>query len=174
MRRSLVSTRVDPPPEAAPEPLQSADLSMTRIGFLLYDVYIRWQAQFDAHVEPLATLSQTNWWVMINLTRKPQDGLSQVGLARSLNVSKVAISKAVDRLETMNLVRRTSHPTDRRRNRVQLTVDGAKLVKRMQTVTDRVNERIGEGIPESRYPELWNLLSILQRNLKSMADDLRD
>lgn len=51
------------------------------------------------------------------------------GLAAELNVSKPAITRALDRLGELDLARRKLDPMDRRRVLVQRTVKGAALLR---------------------------------------------
>lgn len=51
------------------------------------------------------------------------------GLAQELNISKPAITRALDRLEELDYVRRKTDPTDRRSILVQRTVRGAAFLR---------------------------------------------
>ena len=51
------------------------------------------------------------------------------GLAAKLNVSKPAITRALDRLSEFDLVRRRTDPLDRRSVLVQRTVSGTALLR---------------------------------------------
>ena len=60
-------------------------------------------------------------------------GKDQVGkLARSANVAQPAMSKIVDRLISLDLVRRDPHPTDRRQIKLSLTPKGAGMTRRVR------------------------------------------
>jgi len=56
------------------------------------------------------------------------------GLAKDLNVSKPAITRALDRLGEFDLVKRRTDPRDRRSVLVQRTVKGAALLREMRTI----------------------------------------
>lgn len=56
------------------------------------------------------------------------------GLAASLNVSKPAITRALDRLGELDFARRKTDPQDRRSVLVQRTVKGAALLREMRTI----------------------------------------
>lgn len=53
------------------------------------------------------------------------------GLAWELNVSKPAITRAIDKLEYRGLARRRTDPTDRRSVLVTVTDEGRGLARRM-------------------------------------------
>lgn len=56
------------------------------------------------------------------------------GLAAALNVSKPAITRALDRLGELDLARRKTDPADRRSVLVQRTVKGAAFLREIRTV----------------------------------------
>jgi DNA-binding MarR family transcriptional regulator len=56
------------------------------------------------------------------------------GLAAGLNVSKPAITRALDRLGELDLARRKTDPTDRRSVLVQRTVKGAAFLREIRNV----------------------------------------
>jgi DNA-binding MarR family transcriptional regulator len=60
-------------------------------------------------------------------------GKDQVGkLARSARVAQPAMSKIVDRLIALGLVRRNPHPTDRRQIKLSLTAKGSAMTQRVR------------------------------------------
>ena len=56
------------------------------------------------------------------------------GLAKDLNVSKPAITRALDRLGEFEFARRQTDPRDRRSVLVQRTVKGSALLREMRTI----------------------------------------
>ena len=68
------------------------------------------------------------------------------GLAKDLNVSKPAITRALDRLGELDLARRKTDPKDRRSVLVQRTVKGAALLREMHTI-------MGEAAMTATAPE---------------------
>ncbi len=68
------------------------------------------------------------------LTCYLQDGAHTVrGLAAELNVSKPAITRALDRLSELELARRKVDPTDRRSVLVQRTLKGAAFLRDLRS-----------------------------------------
>ena len=51
------------------------------------------------------------------------------GLAENLNISKPAVTRAIDRLSTLEMVRRKSDENDRRSVLVQRTVKGSVFLR---------------------------------------------
>ena len=69
------------------------------------------------------------------LTCYLEDGAHTVrGLASDLNVSKPAITRALDRLGELDLARRKIDPADRRSVLVQRTLKGAAFLRDMRSI----------------------------------------
>lgn len=94
-----------------------------------------------------------------HLLMEPQ--LSQTELAQRLGITSGASTALIDRLERARMVRRTPHPGDRRRLRIELTDLGVKL---MDVSRDGL-VRIFEGRTEDQ-------LNRLATDLESMAASL--
>ena len=82
------------------------------------------------------------------LTCYLQEGAHTVrGLAAELNVSKPAITRALDRLGELDLARRKVDPLDRRSVLVQRTLRGASFLREMRSV---MNEAAGVKAPKAK------------------------
>lgn len=64
------------------------------------------------------------------------------GLANQLNVSKPAITRALDRLSDLDLARRKVDPSDRRSVLVQRTTKGSSFLREIRAV---MNELVANG-----------------------------
>ena len=74
------------------------------------------------------------------LTCYLQEGAHTVrGLAAELNVSKPAITRALDRLGELDLARRKVDPLDRRSVLVQRTLKGAAFLRDMRSIMAEAN-----------------------------------
>ena len=67
------------------------------------------------------------------------------GLAAMLNVSKPAITRALDRLGELDLTRRKTDPQDRRSVLVQRTTKGSSLLRELSSI-------MGEASQDLRHP----------------------
>ncbi|HWA80416.1 MAG TPA: MarR family transcriptional regulator [Acetobacteraceae bacterium] len=75
------------------------------------------------------------------LTCYLQDGAHTVrGLAADLDVSKPAITRALDRLGELDLARRKVDPSDRRSVIVQRTLKGAAFLRDLRAVMSEANQ----------------------------------
>jgi DNA-binding MarR family transcriptional regulator len=66
------------------------------------------------------------------------------GLAARLDVSKPAITRALDRLSEFDLVRRKTDPLDRRSVLVQRTVAGNGFIRDLKTILANAGKEVGK------------------------------
>lgn len=69
------------------------------------------------------------------------------GLAAELNVSKPAITRALDRLGELDLARRKVDPMDRRSVLVQRTLKGAAFLRDMRNIMAQAEQQARENPP---------------------------
>ena|SRR5665213_1487782 len=74
------------------------------------------------------------------------------GLAADLNVSKPAITRALDRLGELDLARRKVDPADRRSVLVQRTVKGAAFLRDLRTVLSEAAAAARKGQTTTQEP----------------------
>jgi DNA-binding MarR family transcriptional regulator len=80
------------------------------------------------------------------LTCYLQDGAHTVrGLAADLNVSKPAITRALDRLGELDLARRKVDPMDRRSVLVQRTLKGAAFLRDLRSIMSEATSTSRKG-----------------------------
>jgi DNA-binding MarR family transcriptional regulator len=72
------------------------------------------------------------------------------GLAAKLDVSKPAITRALDRLSEFDLVRRKTDPLDRRSVLVQRTVAGNGFMRDLKTILTNAGKGVGEAPTRGR------------------------
>ena len=87
------------------------------------------------------------------LTCYLQDGPHTVrGLAAELNVSKPAITRALDRLGELDLARRKVDPLDRRSVLVQRTMKGAAFLRDLRTILNEASSVARKPVTEVATP----------------------
>jgi DNA-binding MarR family transcriptional regulator len=104
------------------------------------------------------------WSVLYHLWK--QDGLSQQELCNATFRDKPSITRLVDNLEKLKLVKRVSSKEDRRMNLIYLT----ETAKRMQDPTmDLANQTLNEALVNVQQADIELCKSVLQQvydNLK--------
>jgi len=95
-------------------------------------------ARVERVLHPYAvTFARYEVLMLLYFSRRGSLPMSIIG--SRLQVHQTSVTNAVDRLETAKLVRRRSHPTDRRATLVELTAAGRKLAMK---ATQALNEEV--------------------------------
>jgi len=104
------------------------------------------------------------WSVLYHLWKN--EGQSQQQLCNATFRDKPSITRLVDNLEKLNLVKRVASDTDRRINLIYLTKQGQKLEEQtMQLADETLNEAL-EKVPPSKIDVCKEVLQIVYDNLK--------
>lgn len=158
-----------PSPSAGPAEASASD-SEVRIqtGFLLHEVSVMRQALFERYIRPFVGVTSAQAWILIDLTRHKDQGMTQVQLARLRKIGKVALGQMIDKLEQGGFVERKTDASDRRNKKIYLTAKGRDLNRRMYTVAVELTAKLAQGISQERQQELRDTLAIMKRNLSAM------
>jgi DNA-binding MarR family transcriptional regulator len=138
-----------------------------RAGFLIHDASRLRRTVYDQRLKPHG-ITRSQWWVLSNLDRGYANGLSQIELARLLDVGKVTLGGLVSRLEKNGLVSRVADTEDRRSKRVRLSAKGRALLDRLEVIALEVNRQIMDTISADEERQLIETLTKMKRNLKAM------
>lgn len=104
------------------------------------------------------------WSVLYHLWK--QDGISQQELCNATFRDKPSITRLVDNLEKLQLVKRVSSDADRRMNLIFLTRQAQKLQEQsMELAEETLNEAL-QGVPPERIEICKEVLQIVYDNLK--------
>jgi DNA-binding MarR family transcriptional regulator len=108
-------------------------------------------------------LTIEQWSVLYHLWK--EDGISQQELCRSTFRDKPSITRLLDNLEKLRLVKRSPSRNDRRMNMILLTDEAKKLQEQtMELANETLNEAL-EGVPEDRIGICKEVLQIVYDNL---------
>jgi DNA-binding MarR family transcriptional regulator len=120
----------------------------------------RLQKKFNSS-EVNLTIEQ--WSVLYHLWK--QDGASQQELCNATFRDKPSITRLVDNLEKLNLVKRVSDDKDRRINKIFLTRQAQKLQEEtMQLAEETLNEAL-QGVPAAHIDICKAVLQTVYDNL---------
>lgn len=109
-------------------------------------------------------LTIEQWSVLYHLWK--EDGKSQQDLCNATFRDKPSITRLVDNLEKLKLVKRVASKDDRRMNLIILTNDAKKLHDQaMDLAAETLNEAL-EGVPAERIDVCKEVLQLVYDNLK--------
>src|SRR5688572_18130435 len=108
-------------------------------------------------------LTIEQWSVLYHLWK--EDGKSQQDLCNATFRDKPSITRLIDNLEKLNLVKRVSDDKDRRINKVFLSKQAQKLQEdTMQLAEETLNEAL-EGVPADQVEMCKAVLQMVYDNL---------
>ncbi|HEY8398540.1 MAG TPA: MarR family winged helix-turn-helix transcriptional regulator [Flavihumibacter sp.] len=109
-------------------------------------------------------LTIEQWSVLYHLWKK--DGISQQELCNATFRDKPSITRLVDNLEKLKLVKRVSSKEDRRINMIYLTPEARKMQDQsMELAEETLNEAL-VGVPADQIEICKAVLQIVYDNLK--------
>jgi DNA-binding MarR family transcriptional regulator len=161
------TTRAKKEVAAKREPIANKRESSLHHGFLIHDVSRLRRTVFDQRVKPIG-LTRSQAWVLTNLSRHDDDALTQIELARLLDVGKVTLGGLIDRLEENGFVVRRPDPDDRRSKRISVSAKGKALVAEMEQIALEVNEACMAGVSAQQQRVLVDVLRTMKSNLISL------
>jgi len=110
-------------------------------------------------------LTIEQWSVLYHLWK--EDGMSQQELCSATFRDKPSITRLVDNLEKLNLVKRTSHEKDKRINKIFLTKQAQKLQEQtMELAENTLNEAL-DGVSLEHVEISKQVLQRVYENLSS-------
>jgi MarR family transcriptional regulator for hemolysin len=152
---------------AAATPKGAAAGIPLRSGFLIHDVSRLRRTAYDQRLKPF-NITRAQWWVLANLSRRNCDGISQIELARLLDVGKVTLGGLIDRLEESGFVIRVPDKQDRRSKRIMRSPEGKALCDRMEVFAQAVSTEIMSGISDEEHRLFIDVLTKMKQNLIKM------
>lgn len=132
------------------------------LGFLLGDITRLLRERFNARAASAGlTLAQAR--ALVYLAR--HEGISQVALARMIEVTPITLLRQVDRLSDAGLLERRANPADRRAQKLYLTDAGRSLLKRLAVIAGTITETAVTGLTPEDRDQLYALLERVKGNL---------
>ena len=118
------------------EASRSMEADSSTLGFVLHDVAPLLRKRFEQNARS-SGLTSSQWQVLAYLAQN--EGIHQGGLAELLDVEPITLSRIVDKLETLGLIVRHPHPSDRRIWLLRLTTARPKLTQVRKFVPGKNN-----------------------------------
>jgi DNA-binding MarR family transcriptional regulator len=142
------------------------DDRLTTAG-LFFEAYSGLAAALEEALEAECGLSRQRFEILLRLARSPHHRLRMCDLAAQTGLSPSGLTRAIDRLESVALVRRTSCPSDRRVSYAELTPAG---LDRIETAAD---VHLGH-LDRNLFAHLTAAeVSQLERITRKLRDELR-
>lgn len=134
------------------------------LGFLLHDVARLLRKRFEQNARG-SGLTRSQWQVLAYLERN--EGIQQGALADLLELEPITLGRIVDKLQTLGLVERMPHASDRRIWLLRLTQQAKPKLDDLRQLGERTRAEALQNISETDRERLLKLLTTLKSNLAS-------
>jgi MarR family transcriptional regulator for hemolysin len=137
------------------------------LGFLLHDVARLLKRRFERNARGTG-LTRSQWQVLAHLAQN--EGIHQGRLAELLDVEAITLGRIVDKLETLGLIERRPHPSDRRIWLLHLTAAARPQLTQLRELGNITRREALAGICEADRDRLLKTLQTLKANLSDACD----
>jgi len=138
------------------------EANSSNLGFLLHDVARLLRKRFEQHTRG-SGLTRSQWQVLAYLARC--EGINQGGLAELLDIKPITLARIIDKLESLGLVERRAHPSDKRIWLLHLTPAAHPKMTQLRKLGDLTRKEALTQVSESDQQDLSRILQVLKTNL---------
>ena len=137
------------------------------LGFLLHDVARLLKKRLEQRSRGTG-LTRSQWQILAYLAQN--EGINQKRLAELLDIGPITVGRIVDKLETLRLIKRNPHPTDRRRWLLHLMPAARSRLEQAGEYGDVTRSEALAGVSEQDRQHLLKTLQALKENLTQACD----
>lgn len=109
--------------------------------------------------------------LLMEIARNPN--VSQIELAKVLDVSPATIAVSLKKLEKGGYIKREIDPDDQRINNILLTKLGDQVVEQSKQIFTSVDEKVFQGLNEAEKEFLYSILQKLDQNLVALEEKIK-
>jgi DNA-binding MarR family transcriptional regulator len=137
------------------------------LAFLLHDVARLLKKRLEQNSRG-SGLTRSQWQILAYLAQN--EGINQKGLAELLEIEPITLGRIVDKLETLGLIERHPHSTDRRTWLLHLVEAARPKLEQIRELGDVTHEEALAGVSEDDRQHLLKTLQALKENLTQASD----
>ncbi|HEX7859067.1 MAG TPA: MarR family transcriptional regulator [Verrucomicrobiae bacterium] len=109
--------------------------------------------------------------VLRTLVEAESKGLSQREIAETISSDPNTIASLLERMESNELVERTTHESDRRAHRIRLLPQGRKTFKAVRAIALELQTEILSALPEMQREEFLKNLALVAEACNQAAEN---
>jgi MarR family transcriptional regulator for hemolysin len=143
------------------------EVSSPALEFLLHEVARLLRKRFEQHARG-AGLTRSQWQVLTYLAQN--EGINQAGLAELIEIEPITLGRIADKLETLMLIKRKPHPTDRRRRLLHLMPAARSRLEQAGEYGDVTHREALAGVSEADRQRLLKTLEAMKANLTEACE----
>ena len=136
------------------------------IGSMMREVIRLLKTRISEEADIKLTMEQIGLMFAIYNTK---EDVIQQDLACSMGKDKSAILRTLDTIETMELVKRVSDTTDRRKKYLILTKKGETVIEQCLEIELELTTRLQEGLSKEEMTTFYKVVNHIKTNAKTMG-----
>jgi DNA-binding MarR family transcriptional regulator len=152
------------------DPARRPSAKQFRFGYLIHDVSRLRRIVMDDIMRPYG-ITRSQWSMLSALSRSGNSGMTQVDLARLLEIGKVTVGGLLERLESTGHIERRADSSDARARRVFITDQGYETIRLMISVASKADKRIMKGLDAAEAKLAEKVLFRIKLNLKDIHQE---
>ena len=137
------------------------------LAFLLHDVARLLKKRLEQNSGG-SGLTRSQWQILAYLAQN--EGINQKGLAELLEIEPITLGRIVDKLETLGLIERNPHPTDRRTWLLHLVEAARFKLIQIREFGDITHREALAGVSEDEGQCLLRTLEAMKANLTEACE----
>ena len=137
------------------------------LAFLLHDVARLLKKRLEQNSRG-SGLTRSQWQILAYLAQN--EGINQKGLAELLEIEPITLGRIVDKLETLGLIERHPHPTDRRTWLLRLVEAARPKLEQVRELGDVIHKEALAGVSEDDGQRLLQTLEAMKANLTEACE----
>jgi MarR family transcriptional regulator, transcriptional regulator for hemolysin len=131
-------------------------------AFLLHDVARLLKQRLEQNSRGSA-ITRSQWHVPAYLAQNER--INQARLTELIEIEPITLGRILDKLETLMLIKRNAHPTDRRRWLLHLMPAASSRLEQVGEYGDATRSEALAGVSEADRQHLLKTLQALKENL---------
>ena len=136
------------------------------IGSMMREVIRLLKTRISEEADIKLTMEQIGLMFAIYSTK---EDVIQQDLACSMGKDKSAILRTLDTIETMELVKRVSDTTDRRKKYLILTKKGETVIEQCLEIELELTTKLQEGLSNEEITTFYKVVNHIKTNAKTMG-----
>ena len=137
------------------------------LAFLLHDVARLLKKRLEQNSGG-SGLTRSQWQILAYLAQN--EGINQKGLAELLEIEPITLGRIVDKLETLGLIERNPHPSDRRTWLLHLVEAAHPKLEQIRELGDVTHREALAGVSEDEGQCLLRTLEAMKANLTEACE----
>lgn len=132
------------------------------LGFLLTTCANLLRKRFEQNSQG-SGLTLAQWKVLVTVSKN--EGTNQARLAELLDIEPITIARSLDKLQSLKLVERRPHPTDKRSWLLHLMPAAAEKIAFAMVIADATRVEALAGVSAADLDHLLKTLQRIEQNL---------